>query len=63
MDVERARTVHELGHACLISRKVEGEFSDEFELNKTGLSKLIEQISDWLRVTLNAQPQVTVLGI
>ena len=58
-----AKTAQDLGSFCVIPRELENEFEERFEAGKTGLLNLLDQLIDWLRVTLSTHDQVSVLGI
>jgi hypothetical protein len=62
-NVAAARTVQDVGSFCVMPKELENEFKETFEVNKTGLLNLIDQLIDWLRTKLSTHGQVSVIGI
>ncbi len=61
--VAMARTVHDVGSFCAISKEIENEFKDAFEVNKNGLLNMIDQLTDWFRAKLTTHAEISVIGI
>jgi hypothetical protein len=61
--IAAAKTIHEVASLCSMSEGLENEFEETFEGNKIGLLAMVDQLVDWLRSTLIAHDQVSVVGI
>ena len=62
-NIGAAGTVHEFARVCSMSKGLEDEFEEAFEVNKSGLLDMVNELMNWLRLMLIAHDQVSVVGI
>ena len=62
-NVTSTKTIQEFRSLCSVSERLAIEFNEAFEINKTNLLKMIDQLIDWCRSELRSHDQICVIGI